>query len=63
MPRKSSLLRMSASASSNSSVVKPGINHEETLAAPATDVSSLNTSQRYNILFARDPLSDKLIAE
>jgi len=54
---------MSASASSNSSVVKPGINHEETLAAPATDVSSLNTSQRYSILFARDPLSDKLIAE
>jgi len=54
---------MSASASSNSSVVKPGINHEETFVAPATDVSSLNTSHRYGILFARDPLSDKLIAE
>ena len=63
MPRKSSVLRISASTSSNSSVVKLGIDNKEILVAPATDASSLNTSYRSGILFARDPLSDKLIEE
>lgn len=63
MARKSLVLRMSALAFSNSSVVKPGIDHEETLVAPATDASSLNTSHRSSVLFVRDPLSNKLIAE